>query len=176
MGAVRSLSHWIIESAVYLQPIKRLIISTELFSVLTQKWVVFCIVHCMMQSAMMAYMNVQCIMDCLPVSVSTEPVYSDDQFANSYSNPYKLTHQWLQYNVTNQSMLGIKVLWIQIHIKTLITLSVPTKHSFLTCVTTSIRAAKFTLRASAIKTACLHTRSEERRVGKECRSRWSPYH
>ena len=23
---------------------------------------------------------------------------------------------------------------------------------------------------------CLDTRSEERRVGKECRSRWSPYH
>ena len=23
---------------------------------------------------------------------------------------------------------------------------------------------------------CLFTRSEERRVGKECRSRWSPYH
>ena len=23
---------------------------------------------------------------------------------------------------------------------------------------------------------CLHLRSEERRVGKECRSRWSPYH
>ena len=23
---------------------------------------------------------------------------------------------------------------------------------------------------------CLYTRSEERRVGKECRSRWSPYH
>ena len=23
---------------------------------------------------------------------------------------------------------------------------------------------------------CLGTRSEERRVGKECRSRWSPYH
>src|SRR2546430_5913972 len=23
---------------------------------------------------------------------------------------------------------------------------------------------------------CLRTRSEERRVGKECRSRWSPYH
>ena len=22
----------------------------------------------------------------------------------------------------------------------------------------------------------IHTRSEERRVGKECRSRWSPYH
>ena len=54
------------------------------------KWVVFCIVHCMMQAAMMAYINVQCILDCLPVSVSTEPAYSDDQFANSYSNPYKL--------------------------------------------------------------------------------------
>ena len=23
---------------------------------------------------------------------------------------------------------------------------------------------------------CVHYRSEERRVGKECRSRWSPYH
>src|SRR3712207_2295258 len=25
-------------------------------------------------------------------------------------------------------------------------------------------------------TAAVHLRSEERRVGKECRSRWSPYH
>ena len=38
---------------------------------------------------------------------------------------------------------------------------------------------------SALKVQCCplptsilsnHTRSEERRVGKECRSRWSPYH
>ena len=31
---------------------------------------------------------------------------------------------------------------------------------------------------TAIREACrkLGTRSEERRVGKECRSRWSPYH
>ena len=28
----------------------------------------------------------------------------------------------------------------------------------------------------AIRAAMLLTRSEERRVGKECRSRWSPYH
>ena len=26
------------------------------------------------------------------------------------------------------------------------------------------------------KKICYHFRSEERRVGKECRSRWSPYH
>ena len=39
---------------------------------------------------MMAYIDVQCILDCFPVSVSTELVYSDDQFANSYSNPFKL--------------------------------------------------------------------------------------
>ena len=58
------------------------------------KWVVFCIMYCMMQSAMMAYINVQCILDCLPVFVSTEPVYSDDHFVNSCSNPYKL-YQWL---------------------------------------------------------------------------------
>ena len=59
----------------------------------------FYIVHCMMQSAMMAYTNAQCIIG-LPVSVSTEPVYSDDQFADSYSNPYnKLSiYQWFQYN------------------------------------------------------------------------------
>ena len=30
-------------------------------------------------------------------------------------------------------------------------------------------------RAFALKTGTLY-RSEERRVGKECRSRWSPYH
>src|SRR2546430_13119606 len=34
---------------------------------------------------------------------------------------------------------------------------------------TKIRPGKFLL-------ACPYERSEERRVGKECRSRWSPYH
>ena len=71
MKASRSLSHWIVESAFYLQPIKMVILST----------------------------NVQCILDCLPVSVSTEPVYSDDQFANSYLNPYKLIYQCLDIAV-----------------------------------------------------------------------------
>ena len=54
IGAGRNLSHWIINSADYLQPIKMLILSFELFSVLTQ-WVVFYIVHYIMQSAMMIY-------------------------------------------------------------------------------------------------------------------------
>ena len=31
----------------------------------------------------------RCISHCLPVYVSTKPVNSDDQFAHSYSNPYK---------------------------------------------------------------------------------------
>ena len=44
----------------------------------------------MTQAAMMAYISVQCILDCLHVSVRTEPVYSDDQFTNSFSNPYTL--------------------------------------------------------------------------------------
>ena len=30
--------------------------------------------------------------------------------------------------------------------------------------------------ASALEAGCGTGRSEERRVGKECRSRWSPYH
>ena len=82
METGRNLSHWIIKSADYLQPIKMFILSTELFT----KWVVFCIVHCSTQSAMIFIYNAQCV----TVSVSAEPVYSDDQFAHSYSNPYKL--------------------------------------------------------------------------------------
>src|SRR3712207_7252272 len=31
-------------------------------------------------------------------------------------------------------------------------------------------------RVVAVPAEALHVRSEERRVGKECRSRWSPYH
>ena len=30
--------------------------------------------------------------------------------------------------------------------------------------------------SAAMRLDCLADRSEERRVGKECRSRWSPYH
>src|ERR1039458_7099685 len=39
-------------------------------------------------------------------------------------------------------------------------------------------SARFTRAADLLKGACwvLRGRSEERRVGKECRSRWSPYH
>ena len=64
----------VIFSADYLQSIKRLIISTELFSVLTV-WVWLYIVDRIMQSAKMIYIySVQYIVDCLPVSVSTETV------------------------------------------------------------------------------------------------------
>ena len=39
-------------------------------------------------------------------------------------------------------------------------------------------ALEFTpvMMGSAYKNKGIHRRSEERRVGKECRSRWSPYH
>src|SRR2546430_4543129 len=42
----------------------------------------------------------------------------------------------------------------------------------------SLRQALVTLRQALPRAAaaCLVERSEERRVGKECRSRWSPYH
>src|SRR5256886_16735437 len=39
----------------------------------------------------------------------------------------------------------------------------------------SVNAAAYRC-SSATTGACLRSRSEERRVGKECRSRWSPYH
>ena len=60
MGAVRNQSHWIIESADYLQSIKMLTLSTESFSVLSM-WVVLWFVHCILQSAILAY--IQCAMD-----------------------------------------------------------------------------------------------------------------
>ena len=35
---------------------------------------------------------------------------------------------------------------------------------------------RYTVPTKAARTEAVHRRSEERRVGKECRSRWSPYH
>ena len=35
---------------------------------------------------------------------------------------------------------------------------------------------RMTLFVSGCRHHCKNCRSEERRVGKECRSRWSPYH
>ena len=90
MKASRSLSHWIIESADYVLLIKLLILSTELFSVLTQSGWYFSLCIAWRSQQWWLYISVQCILDCLPVSVCTEPVHSDDQFTNSYSNPYKL--------------------------------------------------------------------------------------
>ena len=43
-----------------------------------------------MQSVMMGFKCVQYIFDCLNVSVTAEPVYSRDQYAHSWTNPYKL--------------------------------------------------------------------------------------
>ena len=37
-------------------------------------------------------------------------------------------------------------------------------------------SASVTLKNSTLSLVDNHARSEERRVGKECRSRWSPYH
>ena len=46
------------------------------------------------------------------------------------------------------------------------------KRSDLSLIGSAFEAAGF--RCVRIRTEC--ERSEERRVGKECRSRWSPYH
>ena len=38
------------------------------------------------------------------------------------------------------------------------------------------KIATYAMAATMIGGAVIGSRSEERRVGKECRSRWSPYH
>src|ERR1035441_3541338 len=43
-------------------------------------------------------------------------------------------------------------------------------------VTTYAMATKAAFRMVRLILLMIHVRSEERRVGKECRSRWSPYH
>ena len=48
----------------------------------------------------------------------------------------------------------------------------------LNCETSGVRLDKFISDANIdlSRSAAVNLRSEERRVGKECRSRWSPYH
>src|SRR5258705_8992563 len=54
------------------------------------------------------------------------------------------------------------------------------QHSRLTSITLNfsmpIDAAKLMVPGAIVLTRTTAMRSEERRVGKECRSRWSPYH
>ena len=49
--------------------------------------------------------------------------------------------------------------------------------SIATCTEQEVKGADSPRREMASKSAGMaNPRSEERRVGKECRSRWSPYH
>ena len=52
----------------------------------------------------------------------------------------------------------------------------PSDHETAQVMQADITYAKAAARDAAILEARCKARSEERRVGKECRSRWSPYH
>ena len=45
-----------------------------------------------------------------------------------------------------------------------------------TVMSNAIEAYVATGKYDKARNVCIYARSEERRVGKECRSRWSPYH
>ena len=53
-------------------------------------------------------------------------------------------------------------------------IAITLEHNILEDLDRLIQKHIFTNRSNAIEKAV--QRSEERRVGKECRSRWSPYH
>ena len=69
MGAGKNLNHWIIKSVDYLHPTKMLILITDFFF---SAYTVGGFLHCSLHGTV------------------TEALHSDDQFAHSYSNPYKL--------------------------------------------------------------------------------------
>src|SRR2546421_431661 len=74
-----------------------------------------------------------------------------------------------------ESEAGIRVLFLT----GLLTCALPTS-SAVTCTAGVIAAPATVLLGWTLKLSCVAApavmRSEERRVGKECRSRWSPYH
>ena len=125
MVAGRNVSHWIIKFADYIQPIKLFILNC--FLCFLSGW---CLTLYIMSSCSQQWWliyNVQCILDCFPVSVSTEPLYSDDQFPRSYSNPYKL---YISYAliVIEKTNPDDKVHYgIEINIYLSIFISLPTK-------------------------------------------------
>ena len=66
---------------------------------------------------------------------------------------------------------------IKDYLDSIITSKIPSLHSTSRLVAEIITAFRETVSASKIGTQFnVSGRSEERRVGKECRSRWSPYH
>ena len=71
------------------------------------------------------------------------------------------------------TLFGIVMLFKLVHLQ-----KVPTSIRFtLFGITISVRLVQSeNAYLEILFVSCLNSRSEERRVGKECRSRWSPYH
>ena len=73
-------------------------------------------------------------------------------------------------------MSYFKRAWLYITRKKVKTLLMLLVLVFMSTAILSGLAVKTSMRKSAEKLERTSSRSEERRVGKECRSRWSPYH
>ena len=90
-----------------------------------------------------------------------------------------------QENVINYMSMFLDATWVDTPAESA-NMSKDKKIQYLTdCITgkalpTALETMQFTFLIEGISlqevTHILRTRSEERRVGKECRSRWSPYH
>jgi len=72
-----------------------------------------------------------------------------------------------------QARLDIAASTLSHHIKTLVTVDLVTQERQ---TTTLICRANYQVMQGLVDFLADECRSEERRVGKECRSRWSPYH
>src|SRR2546429_2835236 len=78
----------------------------------------------------------------------------------------------LQFQIVHQ----IEELWMKLIAYTLLDIDEYLQQQNTNRVLTLFRRVHIAQKLMSEQLALLETRSEERRVGKECRSRWSPYH
>ena len=128
MGAGRNLSRLILKTADHLRPIKTLKLhSVWCFYIVhcthSQRWLliyiyiyIFIYVNVYIYICKCIYFFVKCVVDCFPVSQSTELLHSNDQFAHSYSDSYELWY--ISVPITRHDSVTLHYIITEYHHKT----------------------------------------------------------
>ena len=108
---------------------------------------------------------------CTRVHIFTNQYTTMDPLPSSYENAIHSTHAYLAHFRVST----LTCLWTVQATQKSITVDTAIRH-LPPCTRQVPRQPSSGSLARVSATTWLTTRSEERRVGKECRSRWSPYH